>query len=163
LNLTRTDDKLGLELDEWFKEINPAALARMMERMLEAQRKDYWDADPARLKQLIEQYIALVNINDLLALNDALEEHVNQLASGYGLAPLQAVAATDNLASASANAPTNAQQGVSGQQLEKQTEQHAQPNDFIYYALGVMLLIMIGGGLWQSRYREKNNAKFIPH
>jgi cobaltochelatase CobN len=56
-----------------------------MERMLEAERKDYWQADPKRLQQLVEQYIQMVNQYDLIILNDAVRENVNELAAGFGL------------------------------------------------------------------------------
>ena len=80
------NDKLNIELDKWFENINPAAVARIMTRMLEAERKDYWQADPQRLKQLVERCIDIVNRYDLIVQNDALRENVNELATGFGLA-----------------------------------------------------------------------------
>ncbi|XPF94715.1 cobaltochelatase subunit CobN [Colwellia sp. RE-S-Sl-9] len=167
------NDKLALELDEWFKEINPAAFARMMERMLEAERKDYWQADPERLKQLVEQYIAVVNNNDLVILNDAVKTHVNELAQGFGLAPL----VTKTMAAMAANAKLQqemnnqqlaeqqnqvekAEQQVNGQKLEKQIVQSIEPNNAIYYSLAGILLLIMSGATWQTR-RKKLNAKQI--
>jgi len=156
------NDKLNLELDQWFKDINPAAFARMMERMLEAERKDYWQADPERLKQLVEQYIDVVNNNDLVILNDAVKEHVNELAQGFGLAPLTAktmaamAAAADmqkaiNKQQLAKRQSNNAEQQIEGQKLEKQTTQAIKPNNVIYYSLFGIFLLIACGAIWQSR------------
>ena len=170
------NDKLNLALDEWFKDINPAAFARMMERMLEAERKDYWQADPERLKQLVEQYIGVVNNNDLVILNDAVKEHVNELAEGYGLAPLVAKTMAAMAASADAQKALNnqqlaqqqskvasqkekAEQQVEGQKLEKQTVQSIEPDDVIYYSLAGILLLIILGALWQVRTAKPNKQQ----
>ncbi|NQZ20620.1 MAG: cobaltochelatase subunit CobN [Colwellia sp.] len=166
------NDKLAIGLDEWFKEINPAAFARMMERMLEAERKDYWQADPVRLKQLVEQYIALVNKNDLVILNDAVKTHVNKLAQGFGLAPLAAKTMEAMAASAKAQQESNKQQlaeqankaaqteqYVEGQKLNKQTVQTIEPNDFIYYALAIILLLIAFGSFWQTKIAKLNKRQ----
>lgn len=166
------DDKLNLALDEWFKDINPAAFARMMERMLEAERKDYWQADPARLKQLIEQYIEVVNKNDLVILNDAVKEHVNELAQGFGLAPLAAKTMEAMAANAKAQQESNnqqlaeqqkqsenAEQQVEGQKLDKQTAQTIEPDDFIYSTLVIIFIIIALGALWQSKKRTLNKQQ----
>ena len=175
------NDKLDLKLDQWFKDINPAAFARMMERMLEAERKDYWQADPERLKQLVEQYVAVVNNNDLVILNDAVKAHVNELAEGFGLAPLVAKTLEAMAASAKAqqaknnqqlaeknvekkddsSAETKPEQQVEGQKLDKQNAQTVEPNDFIYYSLaGILLLIGCGAG-WQTRNSKHNKNQLF--
>jgi len=170
------NDKLAIELDEWFKKINPAAFARMMERMLEAERKEYWQADAERLKQLVEQYIDVVNNNDLVILNDAVKAHVNELAQGFGLAPLvtktmEAMAASAEVQKAMNNQQLADQQPLSevksnqneqqveGQKLEKQTVQTIDPNDFIYYALAIILLLVIFGAFWQTKSAKPNKQQ----
>ena len=165
------NDKLALELDKWFSEANPAALARMMERMLEAERKDYWQADPERLKQLVEKYVDTVNKHDLVVLNDAVKEHINKLATGFGLTPLQAAKTMESmaadamkqqqqnakqleqqLAEQSKNEKTNnKQEQVEGQKLAKKTTQTFETSDFIYYALAGILLLIACGAFWQTR------------
>jgi cobaltochelatase CobN len=162
------DDKLNIELDEWFEKTNPASLASMMERMLEAERKDYWQADPKRLQQLIEQYIQLVNQYDLIILNDAVRENVNELARGFGLDVVleqptmkdMAKQAVDqrlqNKQKIKAQQQSSSEQ-IEGQKLEKQSQQQeTEPNDFIWQALLIMLLIVGLGGLHQH-FRSKNS------
>jgi cobaltochelatase CobN len=170
------NDKLALGLDEWFKEVNPAAFARMMERMLEAERKDYWQADPERLKKLVEQYINVVNDNDLVILNDAVKEHVNELAQGFGLAPLVTKTMEAMAASADAQKEANKQQlieqqaqsenkseqkeqQIEGQKLDKQTVQTIEPNDSIYYSLAIILLLVIFGAFWQTKKSKPNKQQ----
>jgi cobaltochelatase CobN len=162
------DDKLNIELDEWFEKTNPASLASMMERMLEAERKDYWQADPKRLQQLIEQYIQLVNQYDLIILNDAVRENVNELAKGFGLDVVleqptmkdMAKQAIDqrlqNEQEIKAQQQSSSEQ-IEGQKLEKQSQQQeTEPNNFIWQALLIMLLIVGLGGLHQH-FRSKNS------
>jgi cobaltochelatase CobN len=162
------DDKLNIELDEWFEKTNPASLASMMERMLEAERKDYWQADPKRLQQLIEQYIQLVNQYDLIILNDAVRENVNELAKGFGLDVVleqptmkdMAKQAIDqrlqNEQEIKAQQQSSSEQ-IEGQKLEKQSQQQeTEPNDFIWQALLIMVLIVGLGGLHQH-FRSKNS------
>ena len=175
------NDKLDLKLDQWFKDINPAAFARMMERMLEAERKDYWQADPERLKKLVEQYVAVVNSNDLVILNDAVKAHVNELAEGFGLAPLAAKTLEAMAASAKAqqaknnqqlaeknlekkddsSAETKPEQQVEGQKLDKQSAQTVEPNDFIYYSLAGLFLFIGCGAIWQTRNSKHNKNQLF--
>ncbi|NQY88571.1 MAG: cobaltochelatase subunit CobN [Colwellia sp.] len=163
------NDKLNIDLDEWFKKTNPASLAKMMARMLEAERKDYWQVDPQRLQQLVEQYIQLVNQYDLIVLNDALRENVKQLANGFGLSAVLEQPTMKDLAKQvikqklqneqqmKAQQQSQSEQ-VEGQKLEKQNNQQqtAEPNHFIWQALFIILLIMGLGGVYQY-HRSKNS------
>lgn len=166
------DDKLNIELDKWLEKTNPASLAKMMARMLEAERKDYWQANPERLKALVERYIQTVNQYDLIVLNDALRDNVNELATGFGLnAVLEQATMKDMAKQADAQKAQNEQalaaqkqasqqsenQDVEGQVLKKQNQQQeALPNYFIWQALLVMLLI-IGAGALHQRYLSKKH------
>jgi cobaltochelatase CobN len=163
------DDKLNIELDEWFEKINPASLAKMMERMLEAERKDYWKADPKRLQKLVEQYIQMVNQYDLIVLNDAVRENVNKLATGFGLnAVLEQPTMKDMAKKVLEQTLQNKQQikakqqnsseQVEGQKLEKQNQQQeAEPNNFIWQALLTMLVIIGLGVVYQ--YYTSDDSK----
>ena len=163
------NDKLDIELDQWFEDTNPAAIARMMARMLEAERKDYWQADPERLQQLVEKYIETVNKYDLIVLNDALRENVNELATGFGLSAVLKQPTLEDMAKQTSEQKTqneqqikaqqnNKMEQVEGQKLEKQSKQQAsEPNNFIWQALSIMLLIILIGGLQQYfRGRQHN-------
>ena len=165
------NDKLQLELNKWFNDTNPAALARMMERMLEAERKDYWHADPERLEQLVKKYIEMVNQHDLIILNDAVEKHVNDLAAGFGVTPLtsartmQAMAAQakqqqkQNAQQLNAFINEKAEQQVEGQKLEQQSVQTDKVNTLLYYGLSSLLLFIILGACWQYRPTKINRKQ----
>ena len=163
---TYVNDKLNIDLDKWFEQTNPAALARMMERMLEAERKDYWQTDETRLEILVERYIELVNQYDLIIANDALEKNVNKLARGFGLNKALNPANLEKREIAKLNqsaqqdidkaltGKNTAQENieVTGQKLEKQTTSNeAQPKLTLVYALVVLLLIILSGMFFQFK------------
>ncbi len=121
------DDKYQMQLREWMEQTNPEALAQMVERMLEAVRKEYWKADEKTLKNLIENYQQLHQDHDLLPLHDKLEAFVAEQAAGFGIgAPLSGGS-------------------VSGMKLEKQNAaQSAAATPLPYALLGIVLLVLLG-------------------
>ena len=130
------DDKYQMDMREFFEKANPEALAQMLERMLEAVRKDYWQADAQTLKKMIETYIELANQHDVVTGNQAFTEYVKQQSSGFGLMPLQ----PGQSATAAQPSPSK----VTGQQL-KQVEQAANESDTDYTVLwGLLGIFMIG-------------------
>ncbi|MBO4649422.1 MAG: cobaltochelatase subunit CobN, partial [Lentisphaeria bacterium] len=62
---TYVDDKLNLNLREFFEKNNPAALQEMTGIMLEAVRKDFWKADAKTVKQLAKTHAELMKKFDL--------------------------------------------------------------------------------------------------
>lgn len=85
-------DGLDLGLEEWFAEHNPQALTRILERMLEAVRREYWDASEAIVRDLVERHQKLT---DGAGAEGRLGEFVESLAVGFGLsAPQDAQAAS---------------------------------------------------------------------
>ncbi|NVJ98215.1 MAG: cobaltochelatase subunit CobN [Alphaproteobacteria bacterium] len=104
-------DKFDLGMDEFFEKVNPIAQAEMLERLLEAVRKDYWAADEATQQKLVERLIELVTNHELVVENEKLEAFVNAKAAGFGLA----VALPSPQGGAVAPLP----QQVQGQQLKK--------------------------------------------
>ncbi len=79
-------DKYRLGMRDYFERANPAALAQMIERMLEAVRKDYWQADAATVRELAARYRDLAIRRDVRTDNRAFSEFVERVnAGGYGL------------------------------------------------------------------------------
>ena len=79
-------DKLKLGLPAYFERHNPAALAQMIERMLEAVRKDYWKADAATVSELAARYRDLATRRDVRSDNARFLEFVTRInAAGFGL------------------------------------------------------------------------------
>lgn len=82
-------DSLGLGLDEWFREHNPDALRRIVERMLETVRREYWDASEDTLRSLLETQLEL---SDGRGADGRLGAYIDELAAGFGLGAPTAVA-----------------------------------------------------------------------
>jgi cobaltochelatase CobN len=147
------DDKLELNIDEWFEQVNPASQAHMLERMLEANRKEYWQADEQTLKAIVERYVELVQQYDLFVDNEKLRTYVDQQAAGFGLnalpAPAEPMPATSSAA---------AQQQVEGQKLEK--VEQAQPDDSewdrqLLLLFSACFIAIIIGGINQLRRQSR--------
>ncbi|MDY0073304.1 MAG: cobaltochelatase subunit CobN [Thauera sp.] len=129
------EDKYQLDIQAFFEEHNADALAQILERMLEAVRKGYWQADEETLKKMLETYTDLANRHDLFSSNDAFKDYVNQQASGFGLSPLAALAA----AAAAAAQPAAAQtQQVSGQQLEQVEHSEHEADQRVWYLISLI-------------------------
>jgi len=143
------NDKLELQIDEWFEQTNPRSQAHMLERMLEANRKKYWQADAQTLQHMVERYVDLVQQYDVFVDNEKLREFVNLQANGFGLKPLPSP-----VEAAAVNIEAPATEQVEGQELEKveevkpvETEWHQQ----LVLALFLFLLVVVFGFLRQLR------------
>ncbi|WP_051341585.1 cobaltochelatase subunit CobN [Azospirillum halopraeferens] len=129
------DDKHGLGVREWFEAHNPAAQAQIIERMLEAARKEYWQADPADVAALAQRWKELADAHDVRSENALFRDFVEAAAApGFGLA---AAAAAAQAAAADA-APAAPAETVQGQRLELQ-ETAAEPVPFDAFALWSLL------------------------
>ncbi|WP_134055785.1 cobaltochelatase subunit CobN [Rheinheimera aquimaris] len=136
------NDSLQLDINEWFAEHAPEAQARMMERMLEAIRKQYWDAPEQTLTELLQAYLELTAKYDIQAGNDAIAEFVKQQASGFGLS----IAAQNNAAQ---QAGSEGQQ-VSGQQLQ-QVSNNSTEQPRLWY-LPLLLLLPLSAGFFRQHF-----------
>jgi cobaltochelatase CobN len=84
-------DKHQLGLPEWLKE-HPQAYAQSLERLVQAQRQGYWQADAQTQKQLAQTYQALTRAAPLAAELPSVRRWVEQAAQGA--APTGMAAAT---------------------------------------------------------------------
>src|SRR5574344_573605 len=69
-------DKHQLGLKQWFEQHNPHALAQTMERMLEAARQGYWQADDATVQELKTRWRELARRYDVRTDNAAFAASV---------------------------------------------------------------------------------------
>lgn len=138
-------DKHELGLREWFERENPAALAQVIERMLEATRQGYWRADAITVEELKQRYADLLRRFDLQTSNTALAEFV-----GYGLsaatAPQQPAAVTPL-------------EQVEGQQLQR-VDHPAPALDPVRVLAPFAITLLIGLGAWQQARRSRLAAPF---
>ncbi|MBW7924283.1 MAG: cobaltochelatase subunit CobN [Burkholderiaceae bacterium] len=166
-------DRYRLGIREWFEQANPAALAQIAERMLEAIRKGYWQADEATERELVQAWREIAQRHDVHTANETFVAHVEKLAQGYGLDAMQAPAApaSQSPAQASKPAPAEAQdpapiddaapeaplERVRGQELrEVPREQPADAPPAWTYAAWLALIVAAGAtaqafGAWRDR------------
>jgi cobaltochelatase CobN len=152
-------DKYRLGMRAYFEHANPAALAQMIERMLEAVRKGYWQADAATVRELANRYRDLAIRRDVRSDNAAFQEFVARHATpaipaaGYGLGrPAAAQPASPPPEAAPAVTPEMPE--ISGMRLDKVVATPAPPA----YLLGLLLLVLTAGaGAWrQGRARPSS-------
>ncbi len=153
-------DKYKLDMDKWFAESNDHIQAQMIERMLEAVRKDYWAASEAVTKELVEKYIQLATQYDVTTENEKLTEFVNSQAQGFGLSPLPVEISQPTIAGQVANAS----QMVQGQKLEEVKEnQETDVNDEVEWILYLMVLFFLFGIWYQIKSKYQTINKSIEH
>jgi cobaltochelatase CobN len=113
------DDKYDLKMREFFEKNNAHAVAQIIERMLEAERKGYWKTDDETIKTMVQTYAELAKEFDVVTDNDKFNDYVKDKAVGFGLAALL----PDMNKSTEQQKPASTQiktEQVSGQQLEEQ-------------------------------------------
>ncbi|TKB47727.1 cobaltochelatase subunit CobN [Thalassotalea mangrovi] len=136
------NDKYELDMREFFEQHNAEALAQMLERMLEAVRKGYWQADEQTLQTMVETYTELATEFDVATDNEKFKEFMDNTAAGFGLTPLTQ-ALTEALAQVPPVAAAQPQmEQVTGQKLE-QTEVVEHETD--YRGLYLLLLVVLVG------------------
>ncbi|MHB1360625.1 MAG: cobaltochelatase subunit CobN [Rhodocyclaceae bacterium] len=148
-------DKHKLGLKQWFERHNPHALAQTIERMLEAARQEYWEADPKVVAELKERYRDLARRYDVKSDNATFEKFVGiNVAGGYGLAAAVPPAPTlqppaDEPAAAAEPAPPPPL--IEGMRLDKLEP----PPAMVSLALAVILtlLLVMGTGAWRQGRR----------
>jgi cobaltochelatase CobN len=156
-------DRYELGLKEWFESANPTALAQIAERMLEAVRKGYWEADQQTVRELVETYVDLAERHDVFTANKTFAAYVEELAAGFGLA---SGAVPDATAAQPEDADPDTQQPrsdasemsetVSGQVLAEVQPQQADEQD-IPAALWLLGLILVAGVSHRAWLTHRSN------
>jgi cobaltochelatase CobN len=146
-------DKHQLGLKKWFERHNPHALAQTMERMLEAARQGYWQADAKTIAELKQRYRELAARHDVKTDNARFNAYV-----GYGVAT--AAAGGRPVTAAQARPPQPAQPAaplppppppVQGMRLEKVTPPDAPDMPPLQEAIWLVLGLVVGSGAWRQR------------
>lgn len=140
-------DSLDLDMQQWFEKHSPEARLRMIERMLDAIRKAYWDADDNTRQQLVSAYQQALEQYQLKPAHDKLAQFADDMARGFGL-QAQAVSALAPAAQPQ-NTPSEAQNDVEvevqGQRLEKQQTQTQSSPPQPQWWLAMMILPLLAG------------------
>lgn len=150
------DDKYDLDIKEFFEQNNAHALAQILERMLEANRKGYWPTDAATLKKMLETYTDLANRYDVVTNNEKFTEFVETQNAGFGLAPLAPAMAVPPEAQAQ---QTKATQQVSGQKLEQVQKSEPREKDWTDHIPWFVFLIIFLFGAIRPVISQENKPK----
>ncbi|MFD2167876.1 cobaltochelatase subunit CobN [Thalassotalea euphylliae] len=145
------EDKYQMDMREFFEQANPESLAQILERMIEAVRKGYWQADQETLKKMVETYTEIAAEFDVATDNEKFNEYMDATAAGFGLAPLSRALA-EALAQPTNPQTAQATQQVSGQKLEEQAQ--TDPVETDYTAFWWLLAIFLAGGIHQWAERK---------
>ncbi len=151
------DDKLKLGIKEWFEQQHPHAQAQIVERMLEAIRKGYWQADAQTTAELAQRWQELAERYHVQSENAKFTAYVAQ-AAGFGLnlaAPVPQAAAQPEAQPAAS--PETPPQAVTGQKLERQEAAATTPQAWAWpmlLALGLLVLSLLTGAWQRARTTE---------
>lgn len=144
-------DSLNLGVREWFEETNPIALAQVTERMLEAVRKEYWDADEATVRELVKTYMDAVERHDYRTENKLLDEYVRQAAAGFGMEGAKA---------ADSGGAANAAAKVAGQVLKAAESIVSRDLRMVFLMAGLLAAVFLSGALAQwYKGRQRRQAE----
>lgn len=135
---TYVSDTRELGMRDWFEENNVGAQAQIIERMVEAIRKGYWDATDETRQALIQRWHELEREFDVAARAQPTRDFIAKMARGYGLEgpPEQPI---------SDGAQMHA---VQGQVLELAAAT-APPDVRHHWILALIGLLFLGGAFWQ--------------
>ena len=151
------NDKYDLKIKEWFKSLNPDAYARIVKKILEANRKGYFKTDEQTLKKLVKLYKELETQYSISKdYNEKFKKFVNDKAIGFGLMTpdgkmVNQVSVKMKKPKTQKQAKANTPPKVKGQKLEKQIKQEVQKSYREYVVFAFLLLIMIGGVVYEFR------------
>ena len=138
-------DKHKLGLRQWFERHNPHALAQTIERMLEAARQEYWQADPAVIAELKERYRDLARRHDVRSDNAAFEKFAAP--SGYGISAVPPALTFAPPAPTPAPQPPAPPQ-IEGMRLDRIELPPAAPS--LALAVLLALALVAGTGAWRQ-------------
>ncbi|MGI5308356.1 cobaltochelatase subunit CobN [Rheinheimera sp. WS51] len=127
------DDKYQMDMREFFEQHNAESLAQIIERMLEAVRKGYWQADEKTIQKMVQTYTELATQFDVATDNEKFNQYMDSTAAGFGLTPLsQALAQALTQPVAPPANPAKQTTQVQGQKLEQQAKTEAKETDYTF-------------------------------
>lgn len=158
---TFVNDKRRLGLDAWFERDNPAAQAQVIDRMLDAVRKDYWKPAPELLEALVKRRAELDRLG-APSPGPRAAAFAARLSEGFGLTPKApskpaAVSARAPEAPAQAAAPPPPPPVVRGRVMAKvQPPPPPQPQLFRAWLLAALLAAAaIAGAVHGARQNRR--------
>lgn len=155
------NDKYDMDMKVFFENNNPYALAQIIERMLEAERKEYFETNQETLETLTETYLEMANKYDIYTDNDAFKKNLENLANGFGLdfklpekMSQQPVLDINNKSEVQPSDVQSETEHVTGQKLEKQESPELESDNEVLWVTLICFMIMILGAIYQLRVRS---------
>ncbi len=149
------DDKYQMDMQQWFESSNAHALAQIMERMLEAVRKEYWTTDQQTLETLLQRFRDLAGRYDYQTENEDFSDFVESAAQRYGLNAITADI-EEAVPPDSAATPASLAQKVQGQQLERVTKNaEEQPLEWLLMLLFAIVAMGFVAQLAAEKLRKR--------
>lgn len=152
---TYVADVRSLGIDAYFEAHNPTAQAQLMERMIEAIRKGYWDAAEETRRKLVERWQELAANHGVDIGETPTKAFIERMAAGFGLTTAASSASPqgDDPAAADMSTPATAPQSITGQVLEEVSPANETSDSWrLWFAIAAMLgLVALGAGLqWRA-------------
>ncbi|SFC26234.1 cobaltochelatase CobN [Bosea sp. CRIB-10] len=150
-------DARKLDLARWFEQSNPTAQGQLIERLVEAIRKGYWDASEQTRRELAERWRELAEQHGVAIGAQPTKDFVATLASGFGVSAQPPAASTPP---ESASLPPSGQaETVSGQMMTPVPQpRDAEPDWRRWLGAALVLLCLLGGAVSQSLANRSRNA-----
>lgn len=149
-------DRHDLGLNEWFAEQNPDAQSQLIERMVEAVRKGYWQADETTLKQLTKRWQTLQEKGALPGAPKTVD-YIQDMALGFGLSAQPSPSSSADSADISMKDDGQPSQQVKGQVLEAQEMNAPKQDDWSFRLALVFMLLLLASGAWRAHREQKNH------
>lgn len=154
LHDTYVRDSRRLGVDAWFERGNPTAQAQLIERMLEAVARGYWQADAATRNELHQRLQHLQGLHDVApgrASSAAARTTASTPATGFGLSPKAHSSTTTSPSPPAQAPPPAAPPGVRGQVLERTPPPSILPLWPRIAGACLLVLCLLAGALHQYR------------
>ncbi|THT98716.1 cobaltochelatase subunit CobN [Lampropedia puyangensis] len=162
LHETYVNDQRELGINEWFEKHNPTAQAQLIERMMEAVRKGYWQASEQTQHELAQRWQQLVDQHDVdVQTSSPTWQAAQKVLAGFGMnagAGAQGSAASPDASEPASSQETESQAtvqsqavAVQGQVMEQVQPAEPPPRWVFWLSLAALLLAAAAGATQQSR------------
>ncbi|MBW4656652.1 MAG: cobaltochelatase subunit CobN [Kaiparowitsia implicata GSE-PSE-MK54-09C] len=153
-------DVRKLDLARWFEQNNPTAQGQLIERLVEAIRKGYWDAPEETRRELAERWQELAERHGVEVGAQLTKDFVATMAPGFGLSAQPAAATAASQASAGDTAQP---QTVSGQVMTPVPPPRETEPDWRRWLGAVLILVcLLAGALSQALANRSRIATGAP-
>ena len=147
-------DVRKLDLPRWFEQNNPTAQGQLIERLVEAIRKGYWNAPEETRRELAERWRELAETHGVAVGAQSTKDFVAAMSAGFGLSAQPA--ATSASPAAPVAGETAQPQAVSGQVMTPAAPPRDTEPDWRRWLGAVLILFCFAAGaLSQARANRR--------